>query len=271
MRVIIYSSVQNFHCIVSSTKVANKANLGCRTCKYIMILFNSMSVLEVDSKRKLLLVDRSEFEGKKPKVHFCRAKEGSFNHCSIKVVSSAWKRVGAFLSISQSASFQRNMEHHSEPRHHEAVPQEFSGFAAFRAHEEVKPYKYTPKPMGDCDVDIKISHCGMCSSDLHQMDSGWEESKYPMIPGASVGLFFDSLWTIRSRDCRKSCCTRRTSEAFGNWRESWGRCAGIISYFEFWTLFSAGHARDASNANVMRNPSVLRYKPSIQIESNLFL
>ena len=33
--------------------------------------------------------------------------------------------------------------------------------------------EYEPKPWTENDVDIKISHCGICGSDLHTLRSGW--------------------------------------------------------------------------------------------------
>lgn len=33
--------------------------------------------------------------------------------------------------------------------------------------------EFEPKPWEETDVDIKISHCGICGSDLHTLRSGW--------------------------------------------------------------------------------------------------
>jgi len=33
--------------------------------------------------------------------------------------------------------------------------------------------EFTPKTWEETDVDIKISHCGICGSDLHVLRSGW--------------------------------------------------------------------------------------------------
>jgi hypothetical protein len=33
--------------------------------------------------------------------------------------------------------------------------------------------EYEPKNWDETDVDIKISHCGICGSDLHTLRSGW--------------------------------------------------------------------------------------------------
>jgi D-arabinose 1-dehydrogenase-like Zn-dependent alcohol dehydrogenase len=32
---------------------------------------------------------------------------------------------------------------------------------------------FEPKPWEETDVDIKITHCGICGSDLHTLSSGW--------------------------------------------------------------------------------------------------
>lgn len=33
--------------------------------------------------------------------------------------------------------------------------------------------EFDPKPWEENDIDIKISHCGICGSDLHTLKSGW--------------------------------------------------------------------------------------------------
>ena len=36
------------------------------------------------------------------------------------------------------------------------------------------------------EVEIKISHCGVCHSDVHLIDNDWGISKYPFIPGHEI-------------------------------------------------------------------------------------
>ncbi len=36
------------------------------------------------------------------------------------------------------------------------------------------------------EVEIKISHCGVCHSDIHLIDNDWGISKYPFIPGHEI-------------------------------------------------------------------------------------
>lgn len=33
--------------------------------------------------------------------------------------------------------------------------------------------EFQPKAWEETDIDIKISHCGICGSDLHTLRSGW--------------------------------------------------------------------------------------------------
>lgn len=37
---------------------------------------------------------------------------------------------------------------------------------------------YEPKKWTEDDVDIEISHCGVCGSDLHMLRSGWAPTPY---------------------------------------------------------------------------------------------
>ena len=45
---------------------------------------------------------------------------------------------------------------------------------------------YEPAPLGPRDVEITISHCGVCHSDLHLVDDDWSRSVYPLVPGHEI-------------------------------------------------------------------------------------
>jgi len=40
--------------------------------------------------------------------------------------------------------------------------------------------------VGPNDVKIKISFCGICHSDLHQIKNEWGNSTFPMVPGHEI-------------------------------------------------------------------------------------
>jgi len=46
--------------------------------------------------------------------------------------------------------------------------------------------EYTPKTWEEDDVEIKISHCGICASDLHTLRSGWGPTNYPAVVGHEI-------------------------------------------------------------------------------------
>ncbi|KAI8824996.1 putative NADP-dependent alcohol dehydrogenase C 2 [Fimicolochytrium jonesii] len=46
--------------------------------------------------------------------------------------------------------------------------------------------EYSPKTWTEDDVDIKITHCGICASDLHTLRSGWGPTDYPQVVGHEI-------------------------------------------------------------------------------------
>jgi uncharacterized zinc-type alcohol dehydrogenase-like protein len=64
------------------------------------------------------------------------------------------------------------------------------GFHAWAAHREqgaLKRFVYEPEPLGHHDVEIRISHCGICHSDVHLVDGDWGSvGRYPMVPGHEI-------------------------------------------------------------------------------------
>ncbi|RDW81954.1 putative cinnamyl-alcohol dehydrogenase 1 [Coleophoma cylindrospora] len=46
--------------------------------------------------------------------------------------------------------------------------------------------EFTPKTWSEDDVDIKVTHCGICGSDLHTLRSGWAPTLYPCCPGHEI-------------------------------------------------------------------------------------
>ncbi len=59
-------------------------------------------------------------------------------------------------------------------------------YAAREAGASLAPFGYEPAALGSHDVEIEITHCGICHSDLHLIDNDWMSSKYPIVPGHEV-------------------------------------------------------------------------------------
>ena len=63
---------------------------------------------------------------------------------------------------------------------------EIHGLAVHAAGAHLLPYKYEPGELKADEVEVKISHCGVCHSDVHLIDNDWGISRYPFIPGHEI-------------------------------------------------------------------------------------
>jgi len=63
---------------------------------------------------------------------------------------------------------------------------QIQGLAVHAAGAQLLPYKFDPGELKPNEVEIKISHCGVCHSDIHLIDNDWGISKYPFIPGHEI-------------------------------------------------------------------------------------
>ncbi|CAK4628112.1 unnamed protein product [Aphanomyces euteiches] len=63
----------------------------------------------------------------------------------------------------------------------------YHGQAAFEPGLDVRPHEYPAKPFDEeYDVEIKVTHCGICGSDLHTITEGWGKVKYPLVVGHEI-------------------------------------------------------------------------------------
>lgn len=59
-------------------------------------------------------------------------------------------------------------------------------YAAKAAGSELSAWSYDPGPLGEHEVEIAVTHCGICHSDLSMIDNQWGMSAYPLVPGHEV-------------------------------------------------------------------------------------
>jgi uncharacterized zinc-type alcohol dehydrogenase-like protein len=62
----------------------------------------------------------------------------------------------------------------------------YNAYAAQSAKSQLEPFAFDPGPLGAEEVEIEVSHCGLCHSDLSMLDNDWGMSKYPFVPGHEV-------------------------------------------------------------------------------------
>ncbi len=63
---------------------------------------------------------------------------------------------------------------------------DINGLAVHAAGATLLPYKYDAGELKPNEVQIRVSHCGVCHSDVHLIDNDWGLSKYPFIPGHEI-------------------------------------------------------------------------------------
>ena len=63
---------------------------------------------------------------------------------------------------------------------------DIQGSAAHAAGAQLLPFHYSPGQLGPFDVEVRVSHCGVCHSDIHLIDNDWGISRYPLVPGHEI-------------------------------------------------------------------------------------
>jgi uncharacterized zinc-type alcohol dehydrogenase-like protein len=61
--------------------------------------------------------------------------------------------------------------------------EKFKAYAASRPKGPLEPFSFDPGPLGPEEVEIKVSHCGLCHSDLSMLDNEWGMTTFPLVPG----------------------------------------------------------------------------------------
>jgi uncharacterized zinc-type alcohol dehydrogenase-like protein len=59
-------------------------------------------------------------------------------------------------------------------------------YVARSAKGKLEPFEFDPGPLGPDEVEVKVSHCGVCHSDVAMIDNDWGWSQYPLVPGHEV-------------------------------------------------------------------------------------
>lgn len=62
----------------------------------------------------------------------------------------------------------------------------YNAYAAKSAKGPLEPFSFDLGELGPEEVEIKVTHCGICHSDLSMLDNEWGMSNYPFVPGHEV-------------------------------------------------------------------------------------
>jgi len=60
------------------------------------------------------------------------------------------------------------------------------GYVTKEAGAPLEAFQYESPQVGPWDIEVEISHCGICHSDLHLIKNDWGFSTYPLVPGHEI-------------------------------------------------------------------------------------
>lgn len=83
-------------------------------------------------------------------------------------------------------------------------PLDTEAYGVRAAGDRLELMTVTLPPLGATQVEVEMSHCGLCHTDLHMVANDWGVSSYPMVPGhEGVGVVSrvgQSVRTLRPGD-----------------------------------------------------------------------
>ncbi|KAE8146729.1 Afadin and alpha-actinin-binding-domain-containing protein [Aspergillus avenaceus] len=65
-------------------------------------------------------------------------------------------------------------------------PNPFKGWVSHNTTDALTYTTYTPKPFTASDIEVAITHCGICGTDIHTLRSGWGPTDYPCVVGHEI-------------------------------------------------------------------------------------
>ena len=61
-----------------------------------------------------------------------------------------------------------------------------NAYAASEPQGKLENFTYELGEIGSEEVDIKVSYCGICHSDLSMINNEWGMTQYPIVPGHEI-------------------------------------------------------------------------------------
>jgi D-arabinose 1-dehydrogenase-like Zn-dependent alcohol dehydrogenase len=134
---------------------------------------------------------------------------------------------------------------------------------------------FKPKPFTPTDVDIKVSHCGICGTDIHTLRSGWGSTQFPVCVGheiighvAQVGDVAKTKYGLKIGDrvgvgAQAMSCLRDDCEECQSGQESY--CAKMVGTYN--GKYADGSKSMGGYADYVRLPAHFAIKIPAGLES----
>jgi uncharacterized zinc-type alcohol dehydrogenase-like protein len=62
----------------------------------------------------------------------------------------------------------------------------FEAYAALNPKEKLQKWNYIPQSLRRNDIEIQVTHNGLCHTDIHMRDNDWDVSVFPLVAGHEV-------------------------------------------------------------------------------------
>lgn len=60
------------------------------------------------------------------------------------------------------------------------------GYAAKAVGQPLEPFEYAPPELGEYDVRVSVTHCGVCHTDIQAIDDYYGITQFPFVPGHEI-------------------------------------------------------------------------------------
>ncbi|CAG8669420.1 9367_t:CDS:2 [Gigaspora rosea] len=108
------------------------------------------------------------------------------------------------------------------------MAEKFHGYAAFNKEGILKPYSYTPKPLDDEDIEVEITHCGICVIVGHEIvgkvsKKGSKVNNFNI--GDRVGIGYQVYSCGKCDECTagyNQLCPKRVFTINDKWKDAEG-------------------------------------------------
>ena len=66
------------------------------------------------------------------------------------------------------------------------MSEKVNAYGAKDSKADLEPLEIKRRAVGEDDIQIDITYCGVCHSDIHTVRNDWKNSKYPVVPGHEI-------------------------------------------------------------------------------------
>ncbi|KAF1999415.1 cinnamyl alcohol dehydrogenase [Amniculicola lignicola CBS 123094] len=133
-------------------------------------------------------------------------------------------------SIQQSGTYSYESSSRRKQAYYATMtsPAQFNGWLGHDASSvdgNLKWGSFEPKTWAESDIDIKITHCGICGSDIHTLRSGWGPTQYPVCVGHEIVGHIVRLGEVSSKKFKMGDRVGVGAQAFSCQRDDCADCS----------------------------------------------